>query len=219
MDEKNVKMEVDGLGTSGVRDIDMKYPSNSHRSKTSEKERNSKKVISGNVVTRKKSLGKKIGETFLGDDTKSVGQYILYDVLIPAAKSTISDMVTGGIEMLLFGESRSSGRSRRSRTYSNYSSYYSGERERKPTIYHSRSRHSFDDIILETREDAEEILTSLVDYIEDYGQATVSDLYDFLGKTGDFTDNKWGWDNLRTASVSRVREGYLLNLPKPIPLD
>jgi hypothetical protein len=53
----------------------------------------------------------------------------------------------------------------------------------------------------------------------DYGQASISDLYELVGITANFTDNKWGWTDLRSSSVSRARDGYLLNLPRPILLD
>jgi hypothetical protein len=66
---------------------------------------------------------------------------------------------------------------------------------------------------------ANEVINCLVDLIQDYGQATVSDLYDLVGITGNFTDNKYGWTDLRSATATRIHEGYMLNLPKPIPLD
>ena len=49
--------------------------------------------------------------------------------------------------------------------------------------------------------------------------ATIGDLYDLVGMTGDFTDNKWGWDNLSRASTTRVRDGYILVLPRPVVID
>jgi len=76
-----------------------------------------------------------------------------------------------------------------------------------------------EDIILRTRGEGEAVIASLSDLIEDYGVASVADLYDLVGITGSFTDNKYGWTNLRTASVTRVRDGFLLNLPRPTPID
>ena len=83
----------------------------------------------------------------------------------------------------------------------------------------SRARHDFDEIILETRGEAEEVLSHLVDLTIDYQQATVADLYDLVGITSNFTDNKYGWTDLRSASVTRVRDGYLINLPRTQILD
>lgn len=84
----------------------------------------------------------------------------------------------------------------------------------------SRAAHNFDEIILETRMEAEEVIERMAEYVERYDQASVSDLYQLVGVTGSFADEKWGWKDLRAASVTRVRNGgYLLDLPRPIELD
>lgn len=231
MATKSGSIKVD-TGSSGPRMIEVDYPSNTHKvKKESEKEEPVKKVnkiIKGTVVTKKKSFFKKAADAFLGEDVPNVGSYILYDVIIPATKSTISDMISGGVDMMFFGESRGS-RTRRDKgkSYTSYSNYYNRSdprhdgRDREKRDYNSRSRanHNFDDIILDTRGEAEDVLSHLVDLIIDYDQATVADLYDLVGVTTSFTDNKYGWDNLASATVSRVRDGYLINLPKTILLD
>mgnify|MGYP006874877087 FL=1 len=48
---------------------------------------------------------------------------------------------------------------------------------------------------------------------------SVADLYDLVGITGKVTDNNFGWTDLRNASVTRDRDGYLINLPRAIALD
>ena len=197
------------------------YPSNSHLSKEEKKEdKKIEKIVSGNVIQKKKSLGKKMAGVFLEDDTKSVWQYLLYDVLIPAAKATISDMVSGGVEMLLFGSTKGRpNRRNNDKTYVSYSSYY--DKLSRPTNGNNlnRARMNFNDIILESRGEAEDVLTHLFDLVDRYGVASVADLYELVGIAGNFTDNKYGWTNLSSASVTRVRDGYLVNLPKPTPID
>jgi len=224
MSEKH-KIKAD-YGASGIKNIEMDLPSNSYKSREPKAEvvvdKKIGKITTGNVKTKKKGFGKKFAEVFIGDDVTSVSSYIIYDVLIPAAKSTLSDMVSGGIEMLLFGEAKGT-RTRRdkNKSYVSYSSYSRNERERSTPDRASvnRARLNFDDIILETRGEAEEVLSHLVDLTEDYGQATIADLYSLVGMTSAFTDDKYGWTNLSTATVSRVREGYLINLPKAILVD
>lgn len=210
------------------------FPSNSKTVKREPQQpkvedRKIEKVVTGLVKKQKRGFGKKLAETFLEDDTKSVGSYIFHDVLIPAAKAMISDMVGGGIEMLLFGDRR--GRNTRregGRSFTSYGSYYrSTDRDRdrdrdrvgRDISKVGRARHDFDEIILETRGEAEEVLSHLVDLIIDYNQATVADLYGLVGISENFTDNKYGWTDLRSASVTRVRGGYLINLPRTQLLD
>jgi hypothetical protein len=40
-----------------------------------------------------------------------------------------------------------------------------------------------------------------------------------VGITGNYTDNKYGWTDIRSASVNRTRDGYALKLPKALPLN
>jgi hypothetical protein len=70
-------------------------------------------------------------------------------------------------------------------------------------------------IIFKTRSEAEDVLSHLVQFIEDYKNVTVADLCDFIGITSNFTYNKVGWKDLSTAYISKVRGGYKVNLPKP----
>lgn len=72
-----------------------------------------------------------------------------------------------------------------------------------------------DEVIIETRVEAEHVLDRMVDLLKQYDQVTVSDLCDLVGATAAYTDNKWGWTDLRGADIRRVREGYLLKLPQP----
>jgi hypothetical protein len=83
----------------------------------------------------------------------------------------------------------------------------------------SRARHSFDEIVIQSRPEAEEVLDRLYDLISKYELARVSDLYSLTGFESSHTDYKWGWTELTGSGVSRVRSGgYLLDLPEPEPL-
>lgn len=191
-------------------------------SKTPAKKKQVKQVAKGRVIKRKKSLGNKFRETFLEDDTGSVGSYILYEVIIPAAKSTITDMVTGGIEMLLYGETRGRASRDKGRGYVSYGSYYDKDcrNDRDRARPSTRARHNFDDVILDSRGEAEDVIGVLVDLIDEYGDASVADLYDAVGMDSSYTDRKYGWTNLRDARPRLIRGGgYLLDLPKPRLID
>ena len=54
--------------------------------------------------------------------------------------------------------------------------------------------------------------------IDQYGMVSVGDLYDLVGVTGQYTDNNYGWTDLRTASVVRTRDGYMIKLPRALAL-
>ena len=51
-----------------------------------------------------------------------------------------------------------------------------------------------------------------------YGVVSVADMYDLCGMTCNYTDNKYGWKSLARADISRVRDGYMIKLPKAEPI-
>lgn len=209
----------------------MEFPTNSMSSKDPVPEpKKIEKVIEGKVIRRKKPFTKRFAEVFIGGDSRTVGSYLLYDVLLPATKDTIADLMSQGVERMLFGEVKSTSRRPANRrgaggyvSYNRYSQstppWDTGRKEPRNPTRRSRANHDFDEIILDTRTEAEEVIDRLFDLISRYESATVADLYELVGVTGNYTDDKWGWIDIRGADVTRVRNGYLLNLPRPEPLD
>lgn len=193
------------------------YKPNSYKSKeeAAEQSRKVEKVVTGNVKLRKKSEIQKLSNVFLAEDMSSVGKYVVTEVLIPAFKKAVSDIVTNGIDMLLYG---SNGRTNKSSGGASYVSYnkYSGNRDDNAS--RTRTGYNYDDVVLESRGEAEEVLTRMDEIIETYGMVSVADMYDLVGKTCAYTDNKYGWTNIRNAEPIRVRDGYLLKMPKALPI-
>lgn len=175
------------------------------------------KVTSGKVVKKKASLGRRFLNAFFGEEVEDVRGYILQDILIPTIKETINEIICGGTGIILFGNAKGNRGNKKPGTYFSYNSIYDNKKQR-PNDRRDSNRYSIDDIILESRGEAEEVLSNLLDLIQDYGAARVADLNDMVGVTGQFTDNYWGWTDLSGASVKRVREGYLLVLPKAVNL-
>lgn len=78
---------------------------------------------------------------------------------------------------------------------------------------------NFDEIILATRLEADEVIERLYNLLSTNKAASVADLYELVGATAKYTDNKWGWTDLQESKPTRVQSGWLLVLPKPKPLD
>lgn len=176
-----------------------------------------KKIVTGKVVSKKKSFGSKFKEVFFGEEVGNVKGYILQDVLIPTIKDTISDIIIGSVEMALFGERRfRSGKSKNNSyvSYSNYSYNRNSSKKSSENISSRNLQYGVNDIILESRGEAEDVLGNMIDIIKDYGVVSVADLYEMVDIPGAFTDNDWGWFDLSRADVRKVREGYLLVLPR-----
>lgn len=162
--------------------------------------------------TRKRN---KFVDSVISEEAGNVKNYIIGDVLIPALKKAISDVVTNGIDMILYGETGHTKKPGASKI--SYSSYYDGGR-RERTSYRSAG-YEFDDLVFETRGEAEIVLDNLFEILDRYRVATVADLYDLAGSPGRYTDNKFGWTDLGRAEVVRIRDGYVIKLPRALAID
>ena len=212
------------------------YPGNSRQTpkKMPEKSEAPKQeqITTGKVIVKKPGLGKRFASAFTGDDGRSVMSHVLWDVLVPAAKDMDADAGREAIDRALYGESR--GRSART----NYNSVGSTlasrvnynrpgfmqdprERQQEPSsrTVTTRGNVSINDIILASRVEADEVISRMQSLTIQYGRATVADLFDLVGVTGQYTDEKFGWLNMDGARPHRTRNGYLLDLPNPVQLD
>lgn len=202
------------------------YASNSHKSKEAKAElvpeKKVEKVISGTAKSKKKSEIRKFTDVFVSEDMDSVKSYIVMDVLVPAIKKAISDIVTNGIDMLLYGESGGSSTVKKNpASRVSYRSYYESQNDRRETrpINRNRVGYDYDDVILDSRGEAESVLTRMDELMETYGLVSVADFYDLVGITCNYTDNKYGWTDIRNASIVRTRDGYMIKMPRALPLD
>ena len=187
-------------------------------------EKKIERVTSGEATLRKKSLGRKFKDTFLGADLQSVVHYLLSDVLSPAAKDMIVEAGSQGLERMIFGDTNPRRRTPGGPSPTGHINYQRiGRQARGPAgapQTRARARHSFDEVVLETRAEGQEVISRMYDILSRYESVTVADLYELVGLRGDHTDLKWGWTELHGASVDRLRSGgFLLDLPQPEALS
>lgn len=200
------------------------YKPNSHRSKEQldghgpMPEKRTEKVVTGNVKQRKKTGLSRAASTFMPGDVDSVKSYILMDVLVPSIKRAVSDIVCNGINMLLGEPTRGKGGNSAGAKVS-YRQYYRDPDERRDYARpRAQAQYSYDDIIFDNRGDAEEVLYRMEELLERFEVVSVADLFDMAGISCNYTDNKYGWTDLRSAHVERVRDGYIINLPRATSL-
>lgn len=182
--------------------------------------------VTSNVIVKKESEGNKLKKKFFAEDIKTVGGHVVDSVIIPSLQKILSDIVKGGIDYLIYG-------SKGARTQSgpgiiSYNSYYgrngvvgtpvytspiNGNSTRPSTLY------SVNEVIFPERGDAEEVLLKMRESIASYGMVSVADFYDLINQRCSFTDQKWGWRDLRTADVIRVNDGFSIRFPRVTPLE
>lgn len=182
-----------------------------------------KKVIAKAKV-QKKSAIKEALRTFFAQDLPEIAEHLVIDVAIPAAKNAITDMVTQGIQQLLYGEVDP-----RRRSSSGYTSYSSSSRsDRSRSYYESRRSErreprqpkptNVEDLVFDTRGDAVDVIEYVAESIDQYGQVSVADLMSSVGIQPRYTDERWGWTTTDAFEIRQIREGWLVSADRPEPL-
>ena len=197
------------------------YKPNSYKYKEQQKalttDKKIEKVVKGTVKTRKRNGVTKLKDVFVNEDAKNVKSYIFSDVLVPAIKKLLYDIVNDGASMLLFGNT-SAGRKKTIGSNVSYRQFYDSKVEDRRPV--SSSRFDYDDLIFESRGEAEAALSKMDEVIDVYGTVSVADLYDMCDLTAPYTSNRYGWSNIQTAEVARLRDGgYVLKLPRALPIS
>lgn len=198
---------------------DIKPNSHKYKAENSEEKKKIEPVVKSGAKLRKKNELQKVAGSIISEDAKSVKSYILMDVLVPAIKDAIEDIVTNGIRMLLRGDT-SARRSGPSGGISHISYNKAYDRRDRSSLDRPRGVMDFDDLILPTRYEAEEVLRSLDDLIETYRIVSVADMYEAAGiRDFEYTARNYGWKDIRRAEVVHVRNGYWLKMPNVSPID
>jgi hypothetical protein len=182
-----------------------------------------KKVIAKAKV-QKKSAIKEALRTFFAQDLPEIAEHLIIDVAIPAAKNAITDMVTQGIQQLLYGEVNP-----RRHPSSGYTSYSSSSRSDRGQGYYDSRRYerreprqpkptNVEDLVFDTRGDAVDVIEFIAESIEQYGQVSVADLMSSVGIQPRYTDERWGWTTTDAFEIRQIREGWLVSADRPEPL-
>lgn len=202
-----------------------------------EKRKSSEPIVSADMVVNKKiGLGGKLVKMFVAEDAKTIKDTIVNDYIIPAIKDVIHDTITKTTDMIFYGETRSTKISG-TKSYSSYSAYtpysaYYGNPNRSSSLTkgydnkdedYNRVIYEYEPVIIkghgkDSMMKAEEVRHYIIDTLNEYHNISVLELYSKVSRRAPHTFQKYGWDNLSHIEIVRVPEGYLIDLPKPVPL-
>lgn len=185
------------------------------------REKRAEKVATGTIRVKKKTEFQKFTEMFVSKDVGNIKTYIFMDVLIPAIKKAVSDIVRNGIDMLLYGEAGVTKGSTNASKVS-YKQYYNS-RDSDPRESRQRQANmtlDYDTIVYDTITDATAVIDDMNEILDRYNHASIADLYDLSGVTdNNYTHRDYGWTDLRGVKPRRLPNGgYMLDLPRVIPL-
>lgn len=202
------------------------YTPNSHKYKEEQKntiteKKRIQKVVKSPAKTKKNEV-RKLADIFISEDVSNVKNYIFMDVLVPAIKKAVYDIVTNGIDMFLYGGSGKNKNSSSGNKIS-YRNYYDQKNNggiiRNNESSRVRTGFEYEDVVFPSRGDAENAKRQMQDLVARYGLVTVNDLYEMAMLSAPYTSQKYGWMDVSNVSVERVRDGYILKLPRAVPID
>lgn len=153
-----------------------------------------------------------------------IGKYVLDEYIIPNTKDLvhdtfasildiIGDSLQGALNKAIYKEDRPRGRRKGDkRNYSGYSesvSSISSSKSSRSRDLGRRSSTNVADLWVETEDDAIDIVSRMHKYIDRYGEAKVSDLYQEFDPPLPiiFTDYKFGWTDPKDIWYEKVRTG------------
>lgn len=200
------------------------YKPNSHKYREGQKnpeagKREVKPVIKGTAKIKKKSEIRKFADVFVAEDASNVKSYIMDNMVIPGVKKLLVGIISTAAEMFFGEQGYRNPHDGRRGSYVAYGDRY-GRRDERP-VSAARPRFDYNDIIFESRPEAEAVLRAMDGSIRDYGYVSIADMYDMADLTAPpFTSVKYGWTDLRDAHIVRTFDGaYLIKLPKAEQLD
>lgn len=168
-------------------------------------------------------------DKFVTEDLGNIKDYIIKDVIVPNVKRSIDEIVTNTIKMILYKGSPPKnsiytgskiqygsyfGNGAPWNAAPNFNSNQKKDANQNVNDKYKVSVYNYENIVIPSKNEAEAVLVQLTEMINMYGKASVSDLYDIVGITGNYTDGNYGWTNLVTSYSEKVGDGYMLILPK-----
>lgn len=172
-------------------------------------EKKIRKVVKGPVKVRSKSEFEKVANNFFDGDFKEIKKSLFQDVLIPAVKKIIDDLVTNSIHLALYGNAAPQKKSGNT-TVVHYDNSYNVHRKISSSPV---KKFEYRDILLNSRSDAEAVRNEMDETLEKYGRVTVADYYDICGYIAGYGEDKYGWTDLRGMRIVASRDGWYVELP------
>lgn len=200
-------------------------PPNSKTAKAREAKPKQVEQVAGVTAKKRRTpLGQRFKDTFMQGDIKSAAGNAVETVVVPMIRDLVYEAAQNLIQQVIFGQTRNQRQAPPSGLFGrvDYAGASNPTRANPgpKTSRSARARHSFDELVLDNRQGAEEVIDRMMDILSQWEVVSVADLYALVGFEAAHTDFKWGWTDLSGAGVDRTRAGgYLLNLPTPKALD
>lgn len=177
----------------------------------------------GGTRLKEKTFKQKVRDAFIAEEVHDIKSYVVFDVIIPAIKTTFRNLVVNSLDISLFGKVSKGGQGGRSGggSYISYDRAYRDNRDeprQQPRGNDVLDVREVDRVWFETKEDAEEqirVIRETYDYNE--GTLSVAEFLDAAQMKASPIHTKWGWFDISNASAEPYPDGsgWYVNLPRP----
>lgn len=178
---------------------------------------------------KERTFKQKVRSAFIADDVVNIKDYIVFDVVIPAIKTTFRNLIVNTIDLSLFGKVGGGKKGGSNDTYIAYERAYGGrgggERMYSPKPQ-TRDNGSIDvreidRVWFETEQEANDVIYMCREiYDANAGVLSVAEFLDAAQMKTSPIHHKWGWIDISHASAEPYPDGsgWYVNLPRPRPL-
>lgn len=178
-----------------------------------------KAVISGAKKVDRPAT-RRFFDFLFAESPKALGKKIGRDVVVPRMKAGVEEALNSFISGMFWGGGgrpmsnvvqgtvlRANGIA-----YNQMSNPNMMSQARQAT---GQSSGNYTDLVVPSQQFAETLLGNMYELLNNYRVVAVADLYELAAITPAPSDNAYGWTTLDGARISKVRDGYLLELPRP----
>jgi hypothetical protein len=157
------------------------------------------------------------------ESPKELGKKVARDVVVPRLKAGVEEAFNNFLAGMLWGGNQNrplGGMVQGTVLRAGASSYSTVSTQAamlaaRGALPATSSNGSYQDLVVPTQQFAETLLANMYNLLDQYRVVAVADLYEAAALTPAPADNSYGWTSLDGARISKVREGYLLELPRP----
>lgn len=191
-----------------------------------------KKVIKrvvpvGAAQTSSRPASRRFFNFVFAESPKTLLRNVAENILLPRAKAGIEEAANSFIHGMMWNGGQQppvsqivrgavlSGSSSRGM---NYAALSAPGTPAVPATVAKEATGPYQDIVVGTQEYASDILANAYDLLNQYRVVAVGDLYESAGITPAPHHNSYGWYSLDGARITKQRDGYLIELPRPVHL-
>ena len=179
------------------------------------------KVTKGTVKKTQQSSFQKFAKAFVPEDSKSIKDYVVEEApgliitfLRRLFQSILDTYLPDNGKYTTFARgNRSTNTSIRYDTIRTGSSSGLGIKSRS-----SNTVYEYENVIFDDYSDAQLVLDQLFDCLSRYEKVSVFDFYDLAGVSANASDRNYGWPDLGGSKVVQTVEGFVIDLPRAVPL-